>query len=116
FERVHVSIVPPAYEITRLKLIQTPEHHGDEPVVYAERVRAGLSWSQLVHGHLVAAVRLDQPKFVVASGPEKKAPAAKKKAAPDLSAQLQAVLPFKLDRLELFGGEVLFRGRRQGEA
>jgi type II secretory pathway component PulM len=94
FERVHVTLFSPAYEITRLKLIQIPEHRGDEPVVYAEKVRAGLNGSQLLRGRLVAAIRIDEPKLVITSGPEKKAPAPKKKAAPDLSMQLQETLPF----------------------
>jgi hypothetical protein len=113
FSRVHVSVLPPAYEIHRLKIIEGEHHeHPDRaPVFYVERLRLGVVWRRLLHGELAATLRVDEPKITIVQRQETPKPKEDKarKPAPDLSAQLGDVLPVNVDRVELFAGEILFR-------
>jgi len=60
----------------------------------------------LVHGRLSAKVRLDDPKIIVT----KRAPAAPGKGGiTDIRAALDQVIPARVDRIEVRGGEFLFR-------
>jgi hypothetical protein len=111
FARVHVTIFGPGYTITRVKLIEDPGGSAREPLFYAERVHAGIDWRPLLHGRLVARLRIDEPKInVIKPEHEAKKTAAK---APDLSAQLEKALGMKVDRVEVLRGEVLFRDLSQ---
>ena len=112
FERVHVTLFSPGYDITRLKLIEVPA--GAEksdvadrvPLVYVEHAHLGLSWRELLHLRLVASLRLVDPKITVT---QKKSATSGEKKAPDLSAELQKITALKIDRIEILGGEILFR-------
>lgn len=107
FDRVHVTVLPPGYEIRRLKIVERSDRQWREPLFYAERVHAVLDWHQLLHGLPAAWVRIDEPKFIVTTrpGPSGKPPA----QPPDLVPTLRQILPARLDRLEIRRGEVLFR-------
>lgn len=111
FARVHVTLFGPGYEITKLKLVETARDSGEPlkepPLLYVERAHLGISWRDLLHGKVVAALRLEHPKINIVQA---KTPAkATAKKAPDLSAQLQKIAGVKVDRVEVFGGEVAFR-------
>jgi hypothetical protein len=108
FRRVHVTVLSPGYTINRLKLIQDPGGQWRSPLFYAESIHVGLDWRHLLHGQLLAAVRIVEPKVTVLAGA---APSEKTKTpkAPDLSAQLEKITPLKVDRLEVLRGELLFR-------
>ncbi len=116
FERVHVSILNPGYDITRLELFEVPP--GDEksdvvdktPLVYVERAHLGISWRELLRFRLMASLRLVDPKITITQK-KSAAPSSGSKTAPDLSEQLQKVTALKVDRIELQGGEILFRER-----
>jgi Domain of Unknown Function (DUF748) len=111
FDDVHISLFPPAYEISRLSVREAKNDDKSddksEPLVYVDGVRAAIVWHELLHRRLVAAVRIDHPKIAIIQvappKPSKKAP------PPDLSTQLSQALPFRLARLEVLDGEVLFR-------
>ena len=124
FERVHVTIFGPGYDITRLKLVEAPlaaardpdpGHAGKadvlerEPLIYVERLHVGVSWRELLHLRLVANLRLEEPKITITqkATPAPKTP--KTIPAPDLSAQLEKVTELKVDRIDLLEGEILFR-------
>jgi hypothetical protein len=109
FERVHVTVFGPGYTITHLKLIQDPGGDWREPIFYAEEVHLGIAWRRLLHGELIARVHIDEPKVTVIAQPGP----SKVKKAPDLSAQLQKVTPFKIDRIDIRRGEFLFRDPTQ---
>lgn len=144
FERVHVTIFGPGYDIMRLKLVRLPVHKkgepgtkegsGDpvgekdrhlkqEPVVYVERAHVGIDWRELLHLRLAANLRLEEPKItIVAPAANKAGPTAPETPkTPDLSEQLQKVTGLRVDRIEVLGGELLFRqpladgGDTQGE-
>lgn len=107
FRRVHVTLLPPGYEITGLKL--TP-HKATDPEVFAERVGVRASWGDLLRGRLMGSLRLDEPKLTITQGPETKK-VERKAAAPDLSEALREAIPGKVARIEIHDGELNFRGR-----
>lgn len=111
FQRVHVTIFSPGYEIRRLKLIEDPGGSERDPLFYAERIHVGADWRALLGGHLVARLRIEEPKVSILNRPAEAKPKEKKepKAPPDLSAQLQHITALEVDRVQVFGGEVLFR-------
>jgi hypothetical protein len=107
FHSVHVTVLPPGYQIRRIKIVEHPGDDWKHPLFYAERVAVRVDWRALFHGRLAAQARLDEPKIVISKREE-----AKKKAAagmPDVQAALQRVIPARVDRIEVRDGEVLYR-------
>jgi len=109
FERVHVTLLPPGYMIQKLKLTEElrdgPAH---EPFLYAEHAHVGLSGRDLLHGHLVARVRIDDPKITIvkrAPSPEEKKPP----AVPSPSEQLRKMPELRVTRVEIRGGELAYK-------
>jgi hypothetical protein len=114
FQRVHVTVFGPGYDITHLKLIAVPAGADKEdvadnpPLIYVDRLHVGIDWRALLHFKLQASLRLTDPKFTIALS---KTPSSPNKKAPDLSDQLEKVTALKVDRIEIVGGEVLFHER-----
>lgn len=105
FDGVHVTFLPPGYEVRKLKIIETGSGGTwKEPLFYADRTHTTVLWRKLLDGDLVARQRLENPKIVIARQQEKKT----KKELPELSQQLANAAPVKVDRLEILDGEVLF--------
>jgi hypothetical protein len=117
FSKVHVTVLPPGYSITHLKLTQGRSEvvaSTRQPLLYVERALAGLSLHELIRGHLVASLRLEGPKITFTEPAEK----AKEKApakAPDLSAQLAQAPALRVSSIELVGGQLLLRIPQGGE-
>lgn len=65
FQRVHVTILPPGYEIRRLKIREASGGTRREPLFYVETARVSMDWRELFHARLAAALTLDRPKVVV---------------------------------------------------
>lgn len=107
FQRVHVTLFPPGYEIHRLKIDERVDRGWKHPLFYAERVKAGVDMSSLFHGRIVANARIDDPKiiFTVRQKAEKKG----ETQAPDLAPMLRQVLPARVNRIEIRNGELVFR-------
>jgi hypothetical protein len=74
------------------------------PLLYADRVHTTVLWRKLLHRHLVARVRIEGPKVMIARNHKEKA----KKAGPGLAEQLQDMSPLLVDRVEVLDGELLF--------
>src|SRR5258706_11646254 len=53
FARVHVTVLPPGYEISRLEVRKTSDAEKPEPLFYAELIRARMRGAQLLRGRLV---------------------------------------------------------------
>lgn len=114
FERVHVTIFGPGYDITHFKLVQTTagadkggaQASARDPLVYVEHAHLEIRWRELLHLRLTASLRLDKPKLVIT--PTKTVSKGSPKA-PDLTDQLQKITALKVSRIEVLGGEVLFR-------
>ena len=111
FEGVHVTVFGPGYTITRFKLVEDPGGDWRAPVFYAETVHIGLEWRRLFHRELVARAVIVEPKVTVLAGAGPAKP--KRLKTPDLSAQLETITPFKIDRVEIRRGEFLFRDASQ---
>jgi hypothetical protein len=110
FQRVHVTVFPPGYEIWRIKLIEEPGGSERHPLFYAERVGVSVDWRALLRGRLAARARLDEPKITIskrADAPKDKQP--KPAALPDVDAALRKVIPARVQRIEVRDGEVLYR-------
>jgi len=103
FADVHVTVFPPGYQIRKIKLIDT-ESKAKEPLFYADRVWTQLDGRSLLHFKLQGRGRIDGPKVVAVGG----APSKPKKPPPDVSAQVQKVMPLRVDRIEVRDGELLF--------
>jgi hypothetical protein len=108
FQRVHVTVFPPGYEIWRIKVIEEPAGSERHPLFYAERVGVSVDWRALLRGRIAARARLDEPKITISKRAE--APKDKEKQAiPDVDAALRKVIPARVQRIEVRGGEVLYR-------
>lgn len=111
FKDVSVSLYRLSYTIDGLKLVQVPAPRGGEtkrPFFFAERIRLGLHWRDLIHKHeLVGSVEIDEPKmnFVAGDDSEK---SQTKIADPHLGAKLKKLSPLEVDRIELKKAEVAF--------
>jgi hypothetical protein len=108
FQRVHVTVFPPGYEIRRIKLIEEPGGEARHPLFYAERVGVTVNWRSLLRGRLAARARLDEPKITISKRAEPK-DKDKKPAIPDVDAALRKVIPARVERIEVRDGEILFR-------
>jgi hypothetical protein len=110
FSSLHISLIPPAAEIWNFKLIEKPGGRWDEPLVYSQYTRASVLWRQLLRGHVVGQVRMENPKLVMLRQHERKA-----EKAPAAAEEAQEMFPLKLDLLEIVDGEVLLgigKGKR----
>jgi hypothetical protein len=103
FSRVHVTLLPPAVRLERLKIIETPNGKWENPLYYFESVRASIFWREILRGHLVADVVVNRPKLLLKAHHEEESG---KKAA-SISDQLEKMSPLRVDRLEVNDGEVL---------
>ena len=129
FQRVHVTLLPPGYEIRRFKLREGTGGGKREPLFYVEAARVGLDWRELFHAHLTGSLTLDRPKVTVVRRASSKVanatePAEEKPAASDekppapkttssglskLEESLHQVIPMRIDRIDVVDGEVLLR-------
>jgi hypothetical protein len=110
FLRVHVTLLPPGYEIRRLKVVQEPGGDAKNPLFYVDTARVGLDWRALFHGDLAASLTLEQPKLTILRKPAKKKETKEEPAGiPDLRPALQKVLPARVDRIDVVDGEVVLR-------
>ncbi len=102
FTDVHVTVLPPSYEITNFKLIEDKAGRWDEPLIFTESARVSILWRRLLDRQVVARAVVVGPKFVAIRRVEEKA-----KKAPRLGKTMQDAAPIKIDRLEIVDGEVL---------
>jgi hypothetical protein len=109
FSDVHISLLPPAYEIHRFKIIETPKGRWDEPLFYVERAQVSVFWRELLRGHVVARVLLQRPKGVAVRRHEEKA-----EKGVSIGKQLEQIAPLRMDRLEIEDGEALI-GQGKGD-
>src|SRR4051812_22965179 len=108
FEKVHVTLAPPGYELQHLKLREAKSGSKQEPLLYVETARVGLDWRELFHGRLDASLTLMKPKITVvrrasakkASEPEKE-PTGKAEASAlsELEESLNKMIPLRVDRI-----------------
>jgi hypothetical protein len=103
FSDVHVTILPPGYQIEHLKIIEHPKGNWKDPIYYMKKVRLTILWRELLRGHLVANAWIDEPKFLIKSHQEEKSA----KKAKSIGEQLEESFPLRVDRIDIVDGEVL---------
>lgn len=116
FTSVSVSLFPPRYLITDLKLIQDGTD-PKEPLVYIRELEATALGRKLLKGDVVVIASVRQGKFFIKAGetvapPEAKEAAEKvvkevKKDDFDLSKTLSKVFPMRVDRVEMRDSELV---------
>jgi hypothetical protein len=123
FQKVHVTIFPPGYELQRFKLWEGTGTARREPLLYVETARVGLDWRELVHARLDASLTLVRPKVTVvlrASGKEEKpadadkgkpTPKTKSPGTSELQESLHRVIPVRVDRVDVVDGELVLRDK-----
>lgn len=106
FEGVHVSVLPPGYEIRQLSIIEEPGGDWKRPLLRAERVAVELEWRRLLSAELSTRMRVEEPRIIFVKRP---APPQPKKPLPDIDSQLREVIPARVDRIEVVRGQALYR-------
>jgi hypothetical protein len=115
FEGVHVTVFPPGYEIRQLAVIETPGGSWKRPLFEVDRARLSLDWRRLLKLRMSVALRLDEPKIKVTQRSEaptevkKQVEKHKPRAAADVAKKLEEMMPARVDRIEVRGGEFSFR-------
>ena len=106
---LHLTLV-----LTGLEVIKQPGGSEQLPYVSIDRVELGVYGRELLHRHLVAWVRLDRPRLNLIAA-HRKEDRQLDPEVPDLSAKLEAMLPLKLDRVEVRRAAVLFVDKTKPE-
>jgi hypothetical protein len=115
FEGVHVTVFPPGYEIRDLAVIEVPGGTWKRPLFEVERARVSVDWRGLLQRHVAVALRLDEPKIKVTQRSEaptevkEQVEKHKPRAASDVANKLQALMPARVERVEVRRGEFSFR-------
>lgn len=115
FESVHVTVFPPGYEIRGLQIVEKPGGTWKRPLFDVDRARVSIYWRRLLRLQLASELRLDEPKIRITQHSE--APAEVKeeveKRKPDSASEvpekLGAMLPARVERVEVRRGSFSFR-------
>lgn len=108
FASAHVDVIPPGFEIRRLKLVPMG---GDwrRPLLYLEDAQFRLRLRDLLRGQLVVHLRVDDPKLIM---PQPTHPQPLAAISPRrLVEQFPAL---RIDRIGVKGGELLYQEPGQG--
>ena len=111
FDDVSISLSHLSYTIDGLKLVQVPTPPGaseKRPFFYAQRIRIGLHWRDLIHEQeLVGDVELDRPKLNLIAG-KSEGTSQTGIADPELGDKIKRLSPLSVERIQLIGAEVAF--------
>jgi hypothetical protein len=115
FQDVHVTVFPPGYAIRELEVIETPGGSWKRPLFAVERAAVSVYWRRLLRGQIASQLRLDEPKIKITQHSE--APAEvkeqvekrKPKSANDVATKLNALMPARVERIEVRRGAFSFR-------
>ncbi len=121
FSHVQVSVLNLTYSIHDLRIDKVTRAGHHSPFVFVRRLEAGLYWTELLRGHVVGALSLEQAKLdiLATAGPstaeEQHGQKAPSEAPADVGKVLQRFLPFRLDRAEVRDGEIVWVNARVPE-
>lgn len=115
FEGVHVTVFPPGYEIRGLQIVEKPGGTWKRPLFDVRRAAVSIYWRRLLRGQIGSELRLDEPKIRITQHSE--APAEvkeqvekhKPESASDVPAKLGALMPARVERIEIRRGSFSFR-------
>lgn len=109
FNDVHVSLKDLSYRIDDLRLEKLSAGGTALPYLEVGRAEVGLYWKELLHGHVVGAIRLERPKLNLVAAKAKSEQQGEK--SEEAGIRLTRLAPIRVDRFEVQGGEVLFVDR-----
>jgi hypothetical protein len=114
FADVEVSVHDLSYEIQGLAIEKVSAGGAALPYVAIDRAKLGLQWRELFRGHVVADVDLDRPTLNLVTA-ERRAKEQEVEEAPEVAREGSKLLPFKLNRLQIRGGEIRWIDAREPE-
>jgi hypothetical protein len=106
FTDVDVSLHDFSYSVRGLRIEKVSAAGAALPFFEAERVDLGLYWKELLRGNVVAGIRLLRPKLNLVAA-EKKSERQLEDAG-TVGFQVGKLAPFRVERIEVQEGEVLF--------
>jgi hypothetical protein len=95
------------YGLTRLKILKDSAGGDREPFFYVEKLELSVYWKELLRGHIVARMDLNDPKLSLITAKTKSAEQLEPEI-PDFSEKLKAALPITVDRVQVKNGELKF--------
>jgi hypothetical protein len=118
FADVEVHVRDLSYVIRGLELEKVSAEGSALPFFAARYAGFGLYWKQLLRGHLVADIQLVEPALnlvEVDKGEEEQGEGQEVEQVPELGRRLAELAPFRIDRLEVKGGELRWLDAREPE-
>jgi Domain of Unknown Function (DUF748) len=105
FDEVSVNVHDLSYEITNLSIEKVSAGGAAVPYFSVRSAKFGLYFKELVRGHLVAAGDLERPRLNMISAKKQKDNQEVAEAKP-VGKGISKLAPFRLDRLQVKGGEI----------
>jgi Domain of Unknown Function (DUF748) len=126
FTGVNVRLRGLSYEIRDLRIEKVSAGGAALPYFSADRAEFGLYAKELLHGHLVAGIELDHPRLNLLTSPERRdeegegkgkseGASQEPKEVPKVGKRLERLAPFRLDRVQVKDGEILWIDAREKE-
>lgn len=115
FDSVHVSVLPPGYQIRELRIIEAPGGSWKRPLLEVDRAAVSLYWERLFSGQIATELRLDAPEIEItqhSEAPEEvkeEVEKRKPRSANEVAPKLQALIPARVERIEVRRGSFSFR-------
>jgi hypothetical protein len=115
FESVHVTVFPPGYEIRQLQIVEKPGGTWKRPLFGVERAAVSLYWRRLIRGQIASELRLDEPEIRITQHSEaptevkEQVEKRKPESASEVPAKLGAMIPARVERIEVRRGSFSFR-------
>jgi hypothetical protein len=107
FEDASLSLIPLRHVMKGLK-VKRPSAGGNElPYIEARRVEAGIYGKELLHGHLVVSIEMDNPRLNLIAAKQEKEQQLDPKI-PDIADKLAEAIPLTVDRIQIRKAALLF--------
>ncbi len=107
FEDASLSLIPLRHVMKGLK-VKRPSAGGNElPYIEVKRVEAGIYGKELLHGHLVVSIEMDNPRLNLIAAKQEKEQQLDPKI-PDIADKLAAAIPLTVDRIQIRKAALLF--------
>jgi len=106
FQDVQVSVHDLSYSIVGLRIEKLGAGGVALPYFQVRKARFGLYFKELVRGNVVAVIDLDKPKLTLVSAKNQQDQGVEE--APEVGWGLEALAPFRMDRVQVKDGELLW--------
>jgi hypothetical protein len=114
FDHAHLRPLHADLEVTRFKVVDDQAGGGAAPLLYMNRFDFGVHWKELLHGHVVATLRVDGAKVHLIAAKSKEE--SQLQEVPEVAVRLEKISPLRFDRIQVKNGELTFIDRTVGEA